>query len=737
VLTLERLVILGDPGAGKTTFLRWVVFNSCESLLEGQSNATDDSSEDTPTLFPLFVRVRDLAEYIATQRRRDSGPASAESPGWLVEYLAVQSAEIGADLSPEFFKQLLEEGAAVLLLDGLDEAPTDAERESVGRLIHNLSLAFGRCRFVVTSRPMAFRGRIMLPDFAQIRIDFLLLPQIERFLDCWTRALFPDSERLAREHSSEFLLALSTNSELRRLATNPVMLTALVSVFWNAGQVPQLRSELYESIIAWFSRSRPGREDPRTANRYVRLLQALALAMQNHPDGRHIQVSKHWAGERLADGLRDIPEDERVDEAECFLRDEESHSGLVVVREDQLRFWHLTFQEYLAAKAIASGSEGTQDAVLLGHEEKLLDDGWRQVILLLADILRRQGIEKLDGMISKILDLVDDSTGLERRMHFVGLLGQIVGDAESVGYRPQDPRYGQLLDEMVAIFSRGSDDKTPIESAIAAAESLGRAGDPRFRDPEHTSHWITLESGGFTMGAQNDDPAAANYDSFAADNELPVHEVVVASFRMRKYPVTVTEYQRFIDRGGYENSGFWTHGGFGEWEEPEEWSDQLSHPNRPVVGISWFEACAYAEMYACRLPTEEEWEFAARGTKGRQFPWGNEAASERHLNCGIDEGHGLFASPRVGGATPVGVYPLGATPEGICDLAGNVGEWCADVYARYLDPSTGDSARVVRGGGWVYGASLCRASARNAVEPGSRDHLVGFRIVQDAGAEPD
>ena len=151
------------------------------------------------------------------------------------------------------------------------------------------------------------------------------------------------------------------------MARNPVMLTALAVVHWNERRLPEQRADLYESILMWLARARekqPGRE---SAERCLTLLQQLALAMQDERKGRQVQVEKGWAAETLAPQFAQAPEAKRRERAQAFVEQEEVDSGIIASRGNEVRFWHLTFQEYLAARAIAGQADTAQHKLLLNE----------------------------------------------------------------------------------------------------------------------------------------------------------------------------------------------------------------------------------------------------------------------------------------------------------------------------------------------------------------------------------
>ena len=208
----------------------------------------------------------------------------------------------------------------------------------------------------------------------------------------------------------------------------------------------------------------------------------------------------------------------------------------------------------------------------------------------------------------------------------------------------------------------------------------------------------------------------------------------LASFRMARYPVTNAQYQAFIDAGGYRDDRWWKELGR---LNPE--ACQWPQANRPRTNVGWYEAVAFSRWlsaqlgYEVRLPNEQEWERAARGAEGREYPWGNEYASGR---ANIDE---ISTIQRVGEwyleqTTAVGVYPHGASSEGVLDLSGSVWEWCLNKYDRpdQTRIDTSGDTRVLRGGSWRNHADLARGSLRMWYNPDYRSYTRGFRLVSSA-----
>ncbi|MFN7937304.1 MAG: SUMF1/EgtB/PvdO family nonheme iron enzyme [Bryobacteraceae bacterium] len=460
---------------------------------------------------------------------------------------------------------------------------------------------------------------------------------------------------------------------------NPVMLTALVVLQHNNVKLPERRAELYGSILGWLSKQR-AKDRRLRAEECLRRLRELAFAMQNAEGGRRKQVTVHWAGEQLAArfGGREA--------AERFLRAEQMDSGIVVSRGKELAYWHLTFQEYLAASEIAGWADRDQHKLLV-PTGKIHAPEWRETVLLYASLLLGAGAPKVDALVKEVLDSMGPS--LAERAKCVGLIGALLPDM--VGYQVADPRYAESLRLVMDIFDREKSEGVPFEDRRAAAEALGVAGDPRIAGQE----WVEIpEARNYWIGAKSDDKEA--------DDDETLREVNLPAFRIGKYPVTVSQYGEFVEDGTVLG------------REPERWEEQQEHPNWPVVNVTWHQATAYCEWAGVRLPTEEEWERAARGPKGTKYAWGNED---------IDRSRANYSDSGIGEPTPVGLYPSGASAEGVLDLIGNVLEWTSTEYKK------GNGTYVLRGGSFLDDRRYVRASYRYYFQPVVHGDYLGFRVA--------
>ncbi len=258
-----------------------------------------------------------------------------------------------------------------------------------------------------------------------------------------------------------------------------------------------------------------------------------------------------------------------------------------------------------------------------------------------------------------------------------------------------------MVDEYVKALTRllepGTD--APPLKRISAGTALAYLGDPRDFD-----EMIEIPGGEFKYSEQGE-------------------STYVMAYCIGRYPVTNAQYARFLA----ENPSHPVPRLDEDWARPYNWNlHRRTYPqgkaNHPVVLVSWKDALAYCEWAGVRLPTEEEWEKAARGEDGRAYPWG-------------DVFDPIWANVRksgIGSTTPVGVYPEGASPYGLLDCAGNVWEWTSSqAGAGSSDGSQShpEGQVIIRGGSWNFRAEDARCFARDHSQPGNRSNRIGFRVA--------
>jgi formylglycine-generating enzyme required for sulfatase activity len=281
---------------------------------------------------------------------------------------------------------------------------------------------------------------------------------------------------------------------------------------------------------------------------------------------------------------------------------------------------------------------------------------------------------------------------------------------------------------------------------------------------------VLIPEGPFLMGNTEEDinkllELDRNVEASRFDVEIPQREVYMSAYLIDKYPVTNAEYRKFIESGGYKQRDFWSDAGWDYVLQAKPLDSDGVHnaldgeDDCPVVNVSWYEAEAFAKYAGKRLPTEAEWEKAARGTDGRIYPWGNEFDNAK-LNC---------AESKIEKPTPVTKFPDGISDYGCFDMAGNVWEWTADWFdSQYyrsapdrdpqgpvkaedkpffgrpedvgtsiyeLEPAeAGDSTlsdcKVLRGGSWNGGGVIhIRCANRDYDEPDYKNDTIGFRCA--------
>jgi formylglycine-generating enzyme required for sulfatase activity len=707
----RNVAIIGDPGSGKSTFLRRAAFELCRTLRDSRPAGTPLFLAAEDRRFPMLIRIADLAKLLAA----DKSPKPDDSPDWIPYFLGKQSEEYKWGLTEAFFGGRLQDGNCLVMFDGLDEAPNRLLRERIARLFEKATQSFRECSFLVSTRPGSYAGDSVLKGFHPVRIGDLELPEIKTFFDHFARALAL-TETESKKFKDGLELALASRFEIREMAGNPVMLTALAVLQHNDQRLPEYRVELYGSILGWLASAREQQEGRWPAEKCLEFMRKLALRMQDAPGGRLVQVNKRTAAELSALAFGGT-----LDQNEDLLERETQDSGILSSVGSDIRFWHLSFQEYLAALEIGGLSESQQIERVVASG-KLYHPEWRETMRLLGTVLLKQGEAKVEGLFQAILDRLGEAPKLADQARCAALLGVMMRDLSRMGYQPKTPAYERTVKAVMRIFEAAAE-PIDIKTRIEAADALGQVGDPRLEE----DNWVTIPQGTFLMGAQKQNAKGRNYDPEALNNES-VHVVTLRGFHIGRFQVTVQEFGAFMTDGGYTARKHWAEG-YVKFTEPEHWERQKQYPNRPVVGVNWFEAAAYCRWAGGRLPTEAEWERAVRGPGGARYPWGNEPPLDgSHANY---DGH-------VGHPTPVGLFPAGDTSEGLCDMLGNVWEWCVDWYGPYKTGSQESPSsprdgtyKVLRGGAGNNYSQFVRVSYRFKYEPTFRSNYIGFRCARE------
>jgi formylglycine-generating enzyme required for sulfatase activity len=236
--------------------------------------------------------------------------------------------------------------------------------------------------------------------------------------------------------------------------------------------------------------------------------------------------------------------------------------------------------------------------------------------------------------------------------------------------------------------------------------------------------FVRVPSGTFMMGSPMSDGDA---------DEHPQHALTLPGFCMQRLEVTVAEYEACINAGNCTPTG----------TESQCNSQHVNRANHPINCVDWNQAMTYCNYIGARLPTEPEWEYAARGSDGRKYPWGNQPPNAHLLNACGDEcvsyaaslptpevKHAMYAgSDGYPETSPVGSYPRGASPFGVLDIAGNVYEWTSSPYCTYPQHQCPSQYRMYRGAGW-YTEKTAAVATRNGNLITDRSVVVGIRCAK-------
>ncbi|MCP4424853.1 MAG: SUMF1/EgtB/PvdO family nonheme iron enzyme [Chloroflexi bacterium] len=779
----RQLVILGDPGGGKTTFVRHLAHCLAAHALYPDAGWLKHLPHWPPgesDALPIVVILRDFARSLPAKL-----PAKAE-PGHLWKFIKEQLAAQNLDFAAPALQQTLQAGKALILLDGLDEIPTKAQRTFVRDAVVAFTGRHPGNRALITCRVLSYQDTALkLPEetFPDYELALFDEEKIDNFIAVWYKELarlgtvpHQDVDALTRKFQKAV-----RRPDLWRLAPNPLLLTVMALVHSHKGRLPDARALLYEETVdillwRWEQIKAGGEEDA------PQLRQLLQQAERTDMDLKKVLWQLAFEAHRQVDGdgdgdkLADIGE-LKLTKALAALTDGDwtwakqvvtamkLRAGLLLERAPELfTFPHRTFQEYLAGAHLSMRPDFARQGCQLAAQGTL----WREVILLAVGRLVYR-----DGATDKPLALVgelcpaaaqDDADGWYKAW--------LAGDALlEVGLKQvRDSGLGRDLlaraqNRLAALLSGGK--LTPRQRA-AAGDTLARLGDPRRGVGVRTVNGATLPDielcyvppGPFWMGNDED-------NSIDKNAERPPHQLDIPyGYWIGRYPVTVGQFKHFLTQSSYK----------GQYRR-----EALEDPdNRPVRYLSWYDALAFCrwldgvwrergwlpEGMSVILPSEAEWEKAARGglqipqkplrmqpeskldvpdeqlllidnpLPQRRFPWGDDFNSER-ANGG---------ATRIETTTAVGAFSGGVSPYGVWGMSGNVYDWTRSIWGKDYSESAynysydaedgredlekdDNQLRVIRGGFFGDDETWLLCSSRVGYFPRYGFNLIGFRLV--------
>ncbi|MFZ5905006.1 MAG: P-loop NTPase fold protein [Chloroflexota bacterium] len=381
LVSSTRFVLLGSPGSGKTTILRYLANIFARVFSQNDSESITVQIGISERLLPIYIRLLDYGQYI--ESHKDTTP----SPSGFLEFLDYYIANWRIDLQQGFFNHYFDRGNCIILLDGFDEVGNISTRQFIARSIISLAKRYPTMRMIVTSRITGYQSLSLGEDFAVYEILPLMENEISEFIQKWMNAVYPSSQAQAAEESSELISAISLHLPLRMLASNPLLLTVIILSFFSGRKIPDNRLELYRNVTDVLLENWDlvkglevvGKNKLEPVHKR-RILEKLAFEIHEAKPGGTVDKTFIESVLETELNLTNLSSVITVSE---LISDFTERSGVLVERSlGQYGFLHLTFEEYFAALELAHRNDCVQIV-----QSKYKNLRWQEVILLSVNYL--------------------------------------------------------------------------------------------------------------------------------------------------------------------------------------------------------------------------------------------------------------------------------------------------------------------------------------------------------------
>jgi len=714
---LKQAVVLGSPGAGKSTLLCRLALNLAE---EARSNS------NAP--LPVFAR---LGKWIG-----------GESIDQFLTTASKGSSSAGIELD--------EPGRCAIVLDELNQIPVAQWRDKSDQIRALVRRLPDRTPIYVSCRLHDY-GEVLDLSLTTLTLEPLSPPEVRAALCQWETTFGGSPEDVKR-----IFWQLAGSSELEAALETWTASGGEEDNFWLPGSLQEAAQRLsWQQLLLWKQRvqdprsllklasnpfmfamfycvakceggTRRAGSLPRNRGRLFREFIDTLLDQEGLValDGETGSKNRTDVGERLLAGLKRIAWHMQSGQIDAGLDKKETAGILSTISSSQavelmsgdqgllkkavdtslleagefVSFRHQLFQEYFVAQSLERQIEETTAAELWPPDRWWEPSGWEEAYVMFAGSRRSGSIP----VVRWSADAQPEVTAA------------CVADSE---IRDPDELFSELRAAWIPRLTNIEGDPQP-EARAAVGRALGRL---RLSDgrPLDDRRGVALTTDGV--------PDIA-WARIAGGEFVYQHEKMpLDTFYLARYPVTNIQFQAFCDaEDGYHNPHWWRSlYEAGCEHQPGKWLES----NHPRETVSWCEATAFCAWissrlgYSIRLPSEWEWERAARGTRGSEYPWGDYEVGFSNIGRMIARGR----------TSPVGIFDHGATPEAVQDLAGNLWEWCSNQFQRPERMGrSGAHLRVVRGGCWLSDPAAARASFRYFFAPTARLSIVGFRVASSS-----